>query len=129
MVPYTSFPLHLRPLQDRSYQEGMGRYIILIYLAYFLNPCFCRPHKPFQDSPLLNSPPEAPLKNTPKGLHADAINAARPQISYHAIVPMVRVYNPKGPYTAHLRTLVPTTIAGIGFGTRVPKWAVDGLLG
>ena len=33
---------------------------------------------------------------------------------------------PKGPYTAHLRTLVPKTIPGTVFGTRVLKWAVYG---
>ena len=33
---------------------------------------------------------------------------------------------PKGPYTAHLRTLVPKTIPGMVFGTRVLKWAVHG---
>ena len=36
---------------------------------------------------------------------------------------------PKGPYTAHLKTLVPNTIPGIVFGTRVLKWAVYGVFG
>ena len=30
----------------------------------------------------------------------------------------------KGPYTAHLRTLVPKAIPGMVSGTRVLKWAV-----
>ena len=38
-------------------------------------------------------------------------------------------YFPKGPYTAHLRTLVPKTIPGIVFGTSVLKWAVYGPFG
>ena len=37
--------------------------------------------------------------------------------------------SPKGPYSAHLRTLVPKTIRGIVFGTRVLKWAVYGPFG
>ena len=36
---------------------------------------------------------------------------------------------PKGPYTAHLRTLVPKTIPSMVFGTRVLKWAVYGPFG
>ena len=36
---------------------------------------------------------------------------------------------PKGPCTAHLRTLVPKTILGIVFGTRVLEWAVHGPFG
>ena len=36
---------------------------------------------------------------------------------------------PKDSYTAHLRTLVPKTIPGTVFGTRVLKWAVHGPLG
>ena len=36
---------------------------------------------------------------------------------------------PKGPYTAHLRTLVPNTIPGIVFGIRVRKCAVYGRFG
>ena len=36
---------------------------------------------------------------------------------------------PKGPCTAHLRTLGPKTTPGIVFGTRVLKWAVYGPLG
>ena len=41
------------------------------------------------------------------------------------------IYLPKGPYTAHLRTLGPKTIPGIVivFGPRVLKWAVYGLFG
>ena len=34
---------------------------------------------------------------------------------------------PKGPYTAHLKTLAATTIPGMVLGTRVFKWAVCGL--
>ena len=37
--------------------------------------------------------------------------------------------SPKGPYTAHSKTLVPNTIPAIGFGTRVFKWAVYGPFG
>ena len=37
--------------------------------------------------------------------------------------------SPKHPSTAYSRTLVPNTITGIVFGTRVLKWAVDGPLG
>ena len=33
---------------------------------------------------------------------------------------------PKGPYTARLKTLVPKTVPGMVFGTRVLKWAVYG---
>ena len=36
---------------------------------------------------------------------------------------------PQGPYTAHLRALVPRVIPGIVFGTRVLKWAVSGPFG
>ena len=36
---------------------------------------------------------------------------------------------PKGPCAAHLRTLVPKTIAGMAFGTRVLKWAAMDPLG
>ena len=37
--------------------------------------------------------------------------------------------HPKGPYTAHLRTLAPKTIPGMIFGTSVLDWAVNGPLG
>ena len=37
--------------------------------------------------------------------------------------------NPKGSYAAHLRILVPKTLRGIVFGTRVLKWAVYGPFG
>ena len=36
---------------------------------------------------------------------------------------------PKDPYTAHVRTLVPKTIPGMVFGTRVLKRAVYGPFG
>ena len=32
--------------------------------------------------------------------------------------------SPKGPYTAHLRTLVPITIPGMVCGIKVLRWAV-----
>ena len=49
---------------------------------------------------------------------------------YLCYVPVFLVhYYPKGPYTAHLRTLVPRTIPGIVFGTRVLIWAVYGPCG
>ena len=34
------------------------------------------------------------------------------------------IWHPKGPYTAHSRTLVPTTIPGMVSGTRVLRWAL-----
>ena len=40
----------------------------------------------------------------------------------------MRVY-PKDPFASHLRTVVPKTIPGIVFGTRVLKWAVYGPFG
>ena len=46
------------------------------------------------------------------------MNSFRPEIA--------QVANPKGLSTAHLRTLVPNTIPGIVFGTRILKWAIYG---
>ena len=37
--------------------------------------------------------------------------------------------DPKGPYTAHLRTPTPKTIPGIVFRTTILKWAVSGAFG
>ena len=36
-------------------------------------------------------------------------------------------HSPNGPYTAHLRTLLPQTIPGIVFGTRVLSWALNSI--
>ena len=45
------------------------------------------------------------------------------------VSPGKAVLFPKGPYTAHVRTLVPKTIPGMAFGTRLLKWAVYGPFG
>ena len=40
-----------------------------------------------------------------------------------------KIPHPKGPYTAHLRTLVPKTIPSVVFGTRVLNRAVHAPFG
>ena len=43
--------------------------------------------------------------------------------------PKFRNSYPKGPYSVHLWTLIPNTIPGGVFGTRVLQWAVKGPFG
>ena len=57
---------------------------------------------------------------------ASVTGTQRPSAEPRLIEVMAGRNIPKGPCTACLRTLVPKTIPGMAFGTRVLKWAVCG---